>query len=166
MNKLVINIIKLIAIGQILFVLGLFSYYVYIGLQWGFEERLILLMVSDGIFILFIFSSISILLWKKWGWWLTVIIYCKLILAKIITVISEIAMVLLGVIIESIRINVILFDLFVILLYSVIVFIFLRPTIRQRFTIQMTGSRLSFFIIVSTLILYFVHFIILLLTMS
>ncbi|MCD8509356.1 MAG: hypothetical protein LRY73_05370 [Bacillus sp. (in: Bacteria)] len=74
---------------QSIFVSLYFIYYLYIGTHWGFGERIVLLMVSDGVYLLLILSSISLYLKKKWGWWLTVLVYGKLFLAKSIALLLK-----------------------------------------------------------------------------
>lgn len=135
-------------------------YYLYIGTQWGFGERVILLMLSDGTYLLLLISSVSLFFRKRWGWWLIVIVYGKLLLSRCIAFIAELSLILSGMIADTFHLNAFIGDLFLMFMYVLILFFMLTPSMRHFFNISMTGVKLGLAIGVGSIIMYAIYFII------
>ncbi|WP_307326131.1 hypothetical protein [Evansella vedderi] len=152
--------LNLLAVFQLVFVTAFLIYYLYIGIQWGFGERLILLMASDGIYLLLILSSIGLFMGKNWSWWLTIIVYTKLLIAKAVTLIAETSMIFSGIIVEDFQIESFILEVFILFMYSIVIFFLSLPMVRSFFSIQWKGKKLVFLVNVSALIVYMLYFIV------
>ncbi|SDY90401.1 hypothetical protein SAMN05421736_104142 [Evansella caseinilytica] len=159
-------ITKLLAIFQIVFVICYFVYFLYIGLQWGFGERMKLLLFSDSVYIFLFVSTIGLLTFRRWGWWLSIILYAKLLLARAVTVIATFVNIRFGFIAETLHIYLFLSDLLLILLFAVIIVFFTRPATKKLYGISLSGVRLFFLAGTSAVIVYFIYFIVMLLMVN
>ncbi|MFA9560275.1 hypothetical protein ACERII_23440 [Evansella sp. AB-rgal1] len=166
MNRFISNTIISISIIQCILILILSIYYFYLGIEWGMNERLMLLMLSDSAYALLIPSTIALLLRKQWGWWYTVIVYCKLFLAKITAVIAEMYMLYNNTIAEPFQISIFIFDVLLIFLFVAVICFFFISKVRSYFCVQMKKNVLLFFMIISALILYVMHVITMLLVIK
>lgn len=159
-------IIKLIAIMQFLFVTGYFIYYIYIGSQWGFTERIILDLISDSVYLLLILSSVGLLLKKGWSWWLTIVIYSMYLIANSITALVVALNIVTGMIAENLQLNLFIIDIILLLLFLTVIIILSRRSVRELFNVGFKGSKLLFLVVISSIILYMLYFIIMLLSIT
>ncbi|WP_026689591.1 hypothetical protein [Alteribacter aurantiacus] len=149
---------RLLAIGQALFTVGYFSYMFYIAFSWGFTPRIIQILVTDSIYLFFLISSVGLFLFKSWGWWVTVILYGKLLLSKVIGAGSEWFLLLTGTIAERWQWGMFFADFFIMLLY-VLVLVVLFTKQREKFKIEDRGVRLAVLVCVGVVLLYSLYFI-------
>ena len=159
-------IIKIIAIMQFLFVTGYFIYYIYIGSQWGFTERIILDLISDSVYLLLILSSVGLLLKKGWSWWLTIVIYSMYLIANSITALVVALNIVTGMIAENLQLNLFIIDIILLLLFLTVIIILSRRSVRESFNVGYKGSKLLYLVVISSIILYMLYFIIMLLSIT
>ncbi|UCZ54905.1 hypothetical protein LGQ02_09235 [Bacillus shivajii] len=165
-NKRVPTIIKVFALLKIIFVIGYFSFLLYVGIAWGFGERITLVFISDSAYILFIITAIGFLLKKKWSWWMSMIVFIKLFIAKFLSMIAEIVNIMTGMVAEPLRFELFIGDFLILILFIAIITFLSLPMFRNTFDIQTSASRIIFFSGLGAIILYFIYFIVMLLMIS
>ncbi|RNA69246.1 hypothetical protein [Alteribacter keqinensis] len=151
--------VRLLAIGQVLFTIAYFSYMLYISFSWGFTPRMVQILVTDSIYLILIISAAGLLFLKTWGWWVTVILYGKLLMSKLIGTGTEWFLLLSGTIAEKWRWDIFFADLFIILLYTVILACFFLRRIRRIFNVHEAGKKMAFLVTIGIILLYSIYFV-------
>ncbi|WP_096434964.1 hypothetical protein [Alteribacter populi] len=153
-------IIKVIAILQAVFVVCYFSYMLYIAVAWGFNPRIVQLLVTDSIYVFLLVSSVGIWFYKPWGWWVTIILYGKLLLSKVIGSGSEWFLIFTGTIAEPWRWEMFAADFFIVILFLLLLGYFFRRTVRSEFCIKETTRRVVVIASMGVILLYALYFVI------
>ncbi|UTR09719.1 hypothetical protein MM300_17765 [Evansella sp. LMS18] len=158
--------VKIIAMLQILLVAVYFIYYMYIGIQWGFTERILLDLISDSVYLLLIVSSVGLLMKKTWSWWLTIILHSKLFLANAIAMAVVILNIMAGTIAETLQLNLFIADIILLVLFLAMISLFSSRYVRRLFNVEYSGTKLLFLVAISAIILYMIYFIIMILSID
>ncbi|MBB5173662.1 hypothetical protein [Texcoconibacillus texcoconensis] len=153
-----LKMIKGFSILQFLIIIVYFLYLFYIGVFWGWNEPLVLNVISDSIFLFLIPASYGLWNRKVWGWWMTVVIYVQLIFAKGMTFLSIWFMNAFGLNPEPFGAESILIDIIEMFVYIGIVVMFFLHSIRKQFPHKKRFSTLLGRTIAISIFLYIVYF--------
>lgn len=159
-------VIKVFAISKLLFVIGYFSYLLYVAFAWGFGERITLVFIADSVYLLLIVSGVGMLLKQKWSWWMTMIIFIKLFIAKLLSMVAEVVNILTGMVAETITVELFLGDFLILILFIAIITFLSLPMIRDMFEIKERGSKIALVTGIGAIILYIIYFTIMLIMIS
>jgi hypothetical protein len=130
----------------------------FVGLSWGFTPRMVQLFVTDSIFLFFILSAVGLLLIKTWGWWVTVILYGKLLLSKFIGTGTEWFLISTGLIAEPLDWGRATADLGILLLYAGVIILLFTHCFRKLFGLTERRGRLMIMTAMGVIVLYAVYF--------
>ncbi|RKL67504.1 hypothetical protein CR203_09135 [Salipaludibacillus neizhouensis] len=148
------------AVSLLVFVISYYGYYMYIGFMWVLNDRMLMLLVSDGLFILFLPLAIVLLLRLRSAWWLTMILFTQLFVAKIIAIFANLFLVFSGTIAEPLQWSGYVLELIFIFVYLLIIIVFAMPSIRDFFTITLTPKQWVWRVFAGAMLLYILHFLI------
>lgn len=157
---------SIFAVCLILFVIAYFGYYAYVGIYWGFSDRMLMLLVSDSVFLLFIPVSVGVLLKKSWGWWLTVVIFIHLFIAKCVAIAAEFFFNLSGGIVEPFQPTHQLAEVLFLVFYTTIIMIFSLDAVKREFSVERRFGEWYWRALLWASGLYTIHFMLALITFS
>ncbi|UTR14715.1 hypothetical protein MM221_19565 [Salipaludibacillus sp. LMS25] len=157
---------KLIAISLLIFSLVYYGYYLYIGAYWGFTGRILVSLVSDGIFLLFIPVGIGLLLKKPWAWWLTLMTFFVLFMAKLAGIFANIYLLVSGSITDMLGGSYLLLETLYLLLYGLIITLFSLKIMKESFGIMRPFTEWFWRVVVAATIVYVLYFLLTLLLLS
>ncbi|TMW73495.1 hypothetical protein [Alteribacter natronophilus] len=149
---------RLLGAGQIVFTAIYFGYLLYVGFSWGFTPRLMQLFITDSIFLFFLISSAGLFMLKPWGWWVTAILWGKLLLSRVIGTGTEWFMISSGLLAEQLDLLTAAADLGIIILLSGVLLLIFTRAFRQTFRIHETRGRLLIMTGMGVIVLYAVFF--------
>lgn len=150
----------------LLFVFVYFGYYGYIGFMWGFNERMVMLLISDGVFWLFVPAAIGIFMRKKWSWWLTISVFVQLFIAKLIAIFANIFLLLSGNVAESLQGSNIAIEIGYLVMFLIISISFSFESIRKMFKVEQTFNGWFWKVLFMAIIIYLVHLLLTVLAIS
>ncbi|PYZ94611.1 hypothetical protein CR194_03515 [Salipaludibacillus keqinensis] len=160
MNRKTGLIVNTFASLLLLYVIIYYGYYVYIGLLWGFSERMFMLLVSDSLFLLFVPIAIGLFLKKKWSWWLTMSVFLQLFIAKVIAILANIFLLLSGSVAEPLQGSNILIEISFLFMYFIVIIGFSSKSLRSFLSIERPFSEWFWRVFLLAMVLYTSHFII------
>lgn len=150
--------VTVFAVSLLIFVLSYYGYYMYIWLLWGVSERLIMLLISDSLFLLFIPAAVGLLLRKKFSWWLTMILFTQLFVAKVIAIAANIFLIVSGTIAETMQWSHFLVESLFLALYLLILIIFGLKPIREVLSVRLSPREWVWRVLAGAMGLYVLHF--------
>ena len=150
----------------LLFVFVYYGYYAYIGLMWGFSERMFTLLVSDAIFWLFVPAAVGIFLRKKWSWWLTISVFVQLFIAKVIAIVANVFLLMSGNVIEPLQGSHFVIEIVYLILYLIVAISFSFKPIRKVFKVEQTFIEWFWKVFLIATGIYLVHFILTIVVIS
>jgi len=166
MNRKLTIPLNVFASFLLLFVFIYYGYYAYIGLMWGFNERMFMLLVSDGVFWLFVPAAIGIFLRKKWSWWFTISVFAQLFIAKIIAIFANVFLLLSGNVAEPLQGSHIVIEIVYLVLYLIVTVSFSFVPIRKVFKVEQRFSEWFWKVFLIAIGIYLVHFILTIIAIS
>ncbi|WP_416149808.1 hypothetical protein ACM26V_02065 [Salipaludibacillus sp. HK11] len=158
--------INIFASFLLLFVFVYFGYYVYVGIFWGFSERLLMLLVSDSVFSLFVPAAIGILLRKTWSWWFTMSIFVQLFISKVIAIAATVFLLVSGSVAEPLQGSNVLVEILYLVMYLIVIVSFSLSQIRKIFKVNKSFIEWFWKVFLIAIAIYLVHFTLTILTMS
>ncbi|MCR6106668.1 hypothetical protein HXA34_10270 [Salipaludibacillus agaradhaerens] len=166
MKRKLTVLINLIAISLLIFSVIYYGYYLYIGVYWGFTGRILVSLVSDGIFLLFIPVSIGLFLKKKWAWWLTLTTFVVLFMAKLAGIFANIYLLISGSIADMLGGSHLLLETLYLLLYGLIITLFSLNIMKESFGVIRPFTEWFWRVVLAAAIVYVLYFILTLILLS
>ncbi|SDN35043.1 hypothetical protein [Alkalicoccus daliensis] len=152
--------IRIYAAAILLFSLMYIGYYLYISFTWGLRQGGLSLLVSDGIFLLFLPIAAALFYFKPAGWWLNMIVFTYLLISKIVAVAANIFLLQAGLIVDQEGGMNFAIETFYIVLYLAILILFLWKPVREALNVYLERLRISAFwrIFPAALVIYALQF--------
>lgn len=152
--------IRIYAGALLVFAILYLGYYMYISFSWGLREGGLGLLISDGIFLLFIPIAAALYFLHPAGWWLNMITFTYLLLAKIVAVAANIFLLQTGLIVDQEGGMNYGAEIFYIVLYSVILIAFYWKPVRLELQVHLDRYRISAFwrVFPTALLIYALQF--------
>ncbi|WP_280768111.1 hypothetical protein [Salipaludibacillus daqingensis] len=143
----------------LLFVFVYYGYYVYIGVMWGYSERMLMLLVSDGVFWLFVPAAIGIFRREKWSWWLTISVFVQLFIAKIIAIAANVFLLVSGNVAEPLQGSNMAIEFLYLVLYLIIIVSLSLEPIRKFSNVNKSFLEAFWRVFLLAIGIYVIHFI-------
>ncbi|MCE7793247.1 hypothetical protein K8O68_12540 [Salipaludibacillus sp. CUR1] len=166
MERKLTILINIYAVFLLLFVLAYYGYYLYIGILWGFGERMFTLLVSDSLFLLFIPAAVGILFKKTWSWWLNMIIFFQLFIAKFIALGANVTLLMTDTVAQPLQGSNLLVEILYLVLYLIIITALSLKIVKQRLSVNRRFGEWFWRVFTGAIGLYVFHFIITLLVIA
>ena len=159
----------LIRTGALLFIafpLLYFGYFVYIGMVWGTADRLILLFVSDGLFLLFLAVGFGLWKYKAWSWWLGVILFTQFFIAKIISLFVNFLLVQTENIDGQFNLEQVAVEVIYLLFFMTVLILFRWKPVKDLLEVTFNWRKHLWRIAVSAILLYMLHLLLMILILT
>lgn len=137
--------IRIYAGALFLFAIIYLGYYLYIAFTWGLRQSSAGLLISDGIFLLFIPISAALYFLKPAGWWLNMIAFTYLLLSKIVAVAANVFLLQAGLVVGQDGGMNYTVEIFLILLYIAVLVVFSLRPVRHALQVHLDRYRISSF---------------------
>ncbi|QKS71168.1 hypothetical protein FLK61_31130 [Paenalkalicoccus suaedae] len=135
---------------------GYALYYFYIGVVFGFNDRLLLQIITNGPMMLLLAVGLLLLFSFRVGWWLHMIVFTQLLLAKVVSLIGEVILSQTGLFYEDLSVSAVFLDISVVLLYIVALLVFTSDSVKQLIHVKTETLRIHpyWIIIIFAIMLY------------